>query len=522
MKKLIVVFAIALSIPSKAQTVIRTVKANDKTITLESRLGENNLLDVTLKEDGENKGSFKVNPDQAVEFQKAVLEQLDPTKSMPADEKAKLSSEVADEFNATIQSLLAQAGKDAPKAGTLKTRRTVPYYNGYNDGESKSGNVEIKDIRIVFYDGFIQKIDVYGERTESDGTITRTRFVNKFGIGFNRDKNYRNLTRIALFDNNTASGSKGDYIKLGELLTYEPNTDLLTLDYSPADKLVVREGDKIVDVYREEFPKLIEGAIYTDLIGLSEDKPNGLIQTELSRKFNLVTSRVPLGKSNFLSSFGLGGLQYIRPAITFTKIEGKERRYKPMAKEFLSDSSNVTRSVYVRPLDVMEYQNLSLGVDQNLLVVDHANYMFYLNFGLRFNKTAVADSLSRIENNELVKSGNVEEYSLNYFTLYPELTLLLLPEKRVSFEMIYRLTYFAPAFDNVDLFRIEGGQNKFDTEKKYRWFHTFHAGLTLRTNDDNKIFARYRYNCELNNFTQSFHQLQLGYSFNLLAPKAKS
>jgi hypothetical protein len=420
-------------------------------------------------------------------------------------------------FYSIVAENLKESLSDAPISGKLKISLQTKLYKGNFKKEFKEepNPVIIKDIEIEFYEGCIETIKVIGEIQDSISKRD-VRFENKFGIGFSTRRNYGRLQKIALLD---AKFGSDYFIKLGDLLDYDYKVRPMTRDFSPANQVIISYGGQNIDLHKEETSKLFEAIVFSDFLGFDKDKPNGLIQIEVAKRINLNSLRHQTGTK--LSYQGAGWFQFVRPTITISKIEENNRFLQPQTHDFTfkttSGTDSLKQGIVTSPIQILYHQNLLLGLDLNILFHENSGlkYHFYLNGGFRFGRTAIRDS-SRTLNaqNQIEKTGLVNEFGINYFTFFPEVILQFLPEERFSVLVSDRLQYFLPAFGEPEL-KTVNKDLKFD-KKTSKWINSIEVLVSVKTGQNGKLFARWRFNNQLGNIRQNFNQVQLGYSFYIL------
>lgn len=388
----------------------------------------------------------------------------------------------------------------------------------------ESEKLTVKDVEIEFSEGFIETIKIIGE-IKINGDKREMLFENKYGIGFSTRRNFKDLSKIVLYD---SKSDNNQFIYLNELLDYDYTVRPMTRDFSPANQVISTLGNQSVVLRKEESSKILEAAVFSDFLGFDKDKPNGLIQTEVSKRVNLISYRYQLGNKAIK---GVGFFQYVRVAGMLSKIEENNRYLQTVSQDSIIKSSTKTDSLliprnYANPLNILQYQNLSLGLDLNLFFLDwpDGKLHFYINGGFRFGRTSIRDSLRSLTTGTqslVAKTNLVNEYTINHFTFFPEFLLQLLPEERFSILLSYKPQYFSPAFGEPKLQTVN---KEFQIGKRpTKWIETFEimayvklGDLAPNSDNNGKLFARWRFNHQKGNIYENYHQLQVGYSFYVL------
>ncbi|MFZ4520915.1 MAG: hypothetical protein ACOYNC_04385 [Bacteroidales bacterium] len=475
---------------------------------------------ITLAESEANKVDFTIKPLKYDLFKTAfntkMLTLLGSGAPAIATDEESTSKSIF--YNIVVESL-KESMSDAPISGKLTIASSVNLYKDPNKcgQKAESNQVLIKDVEIEFNEGYIETIKVVGE-VNINGSKRDILFENIIGIGFSTRKNFKKLDQMGLFANSSVDKY---HIMAGELLNYNYKVRPMTRDFSPGNQLVTSFGGESFDLHKDETSKLFEAIVYSDFLGIDKDKPNGLIQIEVAKRINLKSSRIENGIFLSWLTKGSGWLQYIKPAVTISKIEENNRFLLPTKSDSIVKSSAGADSLVigniVSPIKILEYQNLSLGLDLNILFEENSNlkYHFYLNGGFRFGRTAIRDSLRTLNaQGKIASSGFVNEYNINYFTFYPEAILQFLPEERFSILISDRLQYFLPAFGLPTLKTLDKSLG-YDP-KPAKWINSIEIMAFVKTGQNGKIFARWRFTSQLDNIQQNYNQVQVGYSFYIL------
>lgn len=382
------------------------------------------------------------------------------------------------------------------------------YFKSYN-----KGNINVNEVEIEFRDSYIEtiKVNAIDEFSKSE-----YRFENKFGIGISSRNAISNFKNIYLFDN------RNDFkIKLSDLLDYDYGVQLLTRDFSPSDTVIKSFGGQKLVLKKEKTSKLFEAIVFSDFIGIDKNKPNGLIQTEISKRININPTRIENKTFIKFIGDGYGYFQYLKPSIAISKIEEDNRSITLNTKIDSTTADSITSykiNNYLTPINIFNHQNISLGLDLNVFFFDKPDFKYnlYINGGFRFCRTSVTDSISILNsNNQIQRTGDVNNYGISYFTIYPEVSLHILPEERYGFFITNRWQYFGSAFQNPNLIAYDRNSN-IDNSWKSKWINSFELMTYIKTGNNGRLFARWRFNNQLGNQSQNFHQIQVGYSFFVL------
>lgn len=447
-----------------------------------------------------------------------------------------------------------------PVAGIMKIKDSLYIYYRYKyaiDGkeylfEGKGDWQKFKIIKtdIEINNGFIMNMKAYIEY--ADKTVHY--FILPYPTGISSVGNFKRFTKTKLIEQqskvpdrntkdlatmtNTISSAKSAstakkldsafYIIMGDVIDYDYFLGLDRRDYSPEPLRMLIDGDHAEALHKEETKRLFEAHLFTDFIGLQEDKPNGLVQIELKKRININTTQ-RISKSWIYWLFrSYGFFHYIEPAVTFSKIEQHNR------KLILGDLDSVRQSPtnnnqdfntnlhrYSSCLDLYQYQWLSAGFNLNIFSLNNhdAKYDLAFNLGARLGITPVTDSITNINDNVISKTGFVNDYSVNSIQFFPEIAIRFLPEERFNFSLSNRLIYMKPL--NTDIQVVESNKdNKLQLNPvSSTWLNSFEMLLSIQVNQNSKLFGRVRFNSELKNMKNNFSQIQVGYSTFILGNK---
>jgi hypothetical protein len=291
-------------------------------------------------------------------------------------------------------------------------------------------------------------------------------------------------------------------IYVGDVIRYVKKVDVNANDISPVPQLVILDqNQKETKLYREESSKLFEAVVYTDFLGIfDEENPNGIIQTEVNKQFNISSRRFDVFPA-FIE--GIGFLNYFNAQFQFSKIEKNNKFLLPLVYNGVDGSGNPFTENYYTPLSLYQYRNFSIGGNLNILFLENQNAKINttLDAGFLFGRSGIKEAVDQEEGD-----------FLNNLEIPIELKFQILPEKRFSFFVSDRLSWFEVFNSNTNLKSIEDN----NLVSKNRFLNTFNVGMNLDISSSGKLFLRYKLIHELDNINTNFSQLQFGYSFYLL------
>lgn len=445
-----------------------------------------------------------------------------------------------------------EVNDDDVYAGKLTIRRMMPVRldnkAAAKTNEKKGGTgaaatnkadreFKIHHVQIQFQDGFIENIKVRGKIT---GRNELLKFENAYPIPFSTKRDFRKLYDHPIFErtifakeNKTSRRLSEDnrelngvFIYLGDLLEFDQNLDLHTKDYSPVNQVVdlnIEQEETTVNLKKERTSKILELRVFTDLKGIEENTPNGLVQFELSKKLNFWNSRKPI----FGNLFNAGLFNYITPSFSMTKIENNNKR---LAVSYIGSQEPDTgrANVYASTLQLLQYQHYRIGADIAIFTVDVPGIKSVLTFktGLYFGRTLISDTIRNREDSLTftpIADNNVNEYGVNSLQFIPEINLQIFPDKRYGLNLSYRMNRYrllnsrlAQVNDTLDyrdyIVSLNGnraGINQYDSR---RWVGAAEIFAFYRPSTYNQLFFRYTINHDLKRPKTNFHQIQLGFS----------
>jgi hypothetical protein len=478
----------------QAQTASTELKINDQSIYSIKVVLDDDRYTITV--DSLNKS--EENSITVTNFTSSVLEQFvlnTHQKKNPGFLKMDnaIKAQVGLKFMELIAALynVSQEGQSIAK---IELKDEVPVYNKQNY-TAVSDLFKASEAQIVFEDGFIKSVIVNGTYQGKNYV-----FSNHYGIGISTRRNISVLVKQRLFNEKNSNDSL--YILLGEVIIYDRILDKKTNDYSPANQRVYisSKNEDRLTLKKTPSPEIFTLNIFSDFVGVNQNNPNGLIQTEFSKRINFFTKRIGLFKQ-----FGIGILTHVMPSFELTKIE-QNNREMPLSQYQVNDSM-VTN--YANPLQILRYSTANVKTEINLIDIQGAALNIHINGFLGMAVTHVNDS---------IKEGgikkNVDE-SINSFLTGGNVKFIFNPESKWSYTMIGSATYIKNLNDQLDYYTLKNNQ----LESVNNWLLGAEFLVTWNTNDDNKLFGRFRYNWESNNIYNNYSQFQIGYSIKFKAAK---
>ncbi|WP_459209156.1 hypothetical protein [Aquimarina rhabdastrellae] len=297
-------------------------------------------------------------------------------------------------------------------------------------------------------------------------------------------------------------------VNVGDVIRYVKKVDVNANDVSPKKQLVLLDDETHTStkLHKEKSTRLLEAIVYTDFLSLvDEENPNGIVQTEVRKRFNINTFRTDRKWGHYFippffitrAAEGVGFLQFFDAEFKLSKIEKNNKFLLPEV-----NGSHTQLSLY-------QHRNYSIGGIFNLVNLENQNAKvnMYLNSGVNFGRSGY--KLSDIE--------TAEEKFVNNIEVPIEFQIHLLPEKRLSVMLTDRLSWFENFSNDDDLIIKSRQLDDPETVVDYsRWLNTFNIGVNLDLSSTGRLFLRYKLVHDFDNINNNFSQLQFGYSFFIL------
>lgn len=379
----------------------------------------------------------------------------------------------------------------------------------------------VRQITFKIERGFIEDVHVEVEN-EYGGTDW---YDNIVPIGFSSVYNLKNISTQKLFIRKNGREFKNTYIYLSDIISsYDFLEDLLTRDYAPADTAVNRINPNqhpFITLSRERLIRLIDSRIYTDLTGLDEKSPNGLVQIELSRRFNFLTNRQQNG---FLRG-DRGIINYLYLYGALTKFEQKLKRL-PLQNTLNVQNGAISSPNYVSNLNLRQYENFHLGLDVNLFIFNwkDGKLFFTFDFGARYGHTPIIDTIKRFNASGQLYTPDITEinqFAAHTFTIFPKLKIEFISQRRIGFSLGYQynITYLFSSNRFKQIVSPEKSDlSSWITDRRSRGSHQtdLDVRLMVSQNNDDFLFFRSRFYWQRGDANTFFPQFQLGYNYNII------
>lgn len=374
--------------------------------------------------------------------------------------------------------------------------------NSKSTFENTSLDYLIKKVEIQFADGGINNILVEALSPNENNPNNVAKFRNNSPISISSKFDPENFTKFLLLHDGATGmlGSDKFYsIKLHELLRYDIILENNKEDYSPQDTIITLTPSIFsAEVLKDKTSKILTARTFTDLVGIDDQQPNGLIQIEVFRKFNFMTRRYQQTRT-----INDGILTYIQPMFALTKIEENKR--------FLSinNAPNIQNSFIINPIEILRYQQFNFGIDLNIYNVNFPDVKSKIFFDIHYDLGRTTLTFEESETSNILTR-------LNYSTYGSTIYYQILPDSRFGFKSGYDVRY-----QSVHAKEISLPDNKKVPliNDDLKWYGTYWFLGNFKTNPNSELFFRLRYHHRYQESESNFLEIQLGASFDIIRNK---
>jgi hypothetical protein len=385
-------------------------------------------------------------------------------------------------------------------------------------------NYALKSATIEFDGGYIERIIAVVNIGSAD-----YEFKNNFPIPIAGFRDNERLESYFLY--NKLFNSKGAYqLRLGDIIKYSPVPHNGRIDFSPGDQAhTFTARTESYHLTQSPTVELFKAKVFSDFMGIGEDKANGLIQTQIERRFNLWTKRLFTRRTVRVSNYGL--FQWVEPFVLISKMEKKNRELNTHKIEQIVNGTILSRQ-YITPIELMNYEHFSTGARFNffLLQIAPLKSYFYLNGIATFGSTTLADSVRKIENNKIVTDAQKPvTYEATHMRFAPEIVWRIGGDGRVNFEMAYSahwnfmfnrtalMVHNAVDYKKDRMVNSAYPVGRLSAQISVKPYSIISANSNKKLPDRGELFARFAYNHSWTDYKDNYMQVQVGYNFFILA-----
>jgi hypothetical protein len=361
----------------------------------------------------------------------------------------------------------------------------------------------IDSVQMEFNLGVLRNLMVSGNYMDR-----KIDFTSSSPIQFTSISHYQKLKNITLVDMDDQS----HWIRLADFLRYTPNLYVDVDNYCPSDSVytykVKADSSEVHYLMKEKQSQIVEGKIYTDLIGFEADKPNGLVQFELSKKIPVFTRRFS-PSPKYRSYFSFGG--FYEPIFTFSKLEQNNRYLYLQATDttFVSSKDTAVKGPdtvidkgIVSAIDLYRYSSMRFKfINFNIAALEIAESALAFEFNLGFSLiyTPMRDTITT--KNETKQWGAISGIPSLEFKIRSRTDI------QYGFALSADMGWLTLWDDKLRL------KDPYNERILTTWkFDGFYRPFKRR---QDAMFFRIANTHTLHNLNFNYLQVQLGYSFNL-------
>jgi hypothetical protein len=376
------------------------------------------------------------------------------------------------------------------------------------------------------------------------------------------------------------NGIKGldRFIKLSDLLVLDIVLENDKENYSPANTVVeLTPTNTIVELRKEKRSRILDVSAFTDFTGLDQEEPNGLIQIEAKRRINIKTKSRPLRRfdatEDIANQLNLSHLHEVERRfevnkkgnptnrIIYTLVKEKEREDLPLisSKNIKVSTTKmkfgkVSTTGQASDTITRDFWKYEVTLKPKRFSAPHWVFANYVEPSLLFAKLE--------ENNRFIDSLTLDgnkidpvklfQYQLVSFGATLNILRMSFPQSKMSWNVLSAGGYWFRSrvgYSNDStrasvalnssyligstewIFRPDsrwGVSMGANVIKPSLWNETYelanrhwllqpYLNAFLKTNENDKLFFRFRWTYEIKERDNNFTQIQLGYNVNLFA-----
>ncbi len=299
---------------------------------------------------------------------------------------------------------------------------------------------------------------------------------------------------------------------LPKILTYDPpeDSDITDLFVSKRQRIIFQAKNPVITKIKEtDLNNIIKLNLFTDLVGIQEDQPNGLIQAEGSFKTHLFGFG---GQRRFLLN-RLSFFDNLEANLKFSKIENKLRYLD--ASIIKAGASNVT---FIPSFQLLQYQNLETGVKVSAFRVESykRELDFYVTAGVV--RTGIRDTIVELNGNDSIKIPRT--YNILTFKKSLQANLKIKATSYmgvdISAELIWlRLLDTDVKQSGANYSRDKNHFEEFNAERNVIFSPQFQVYYLPNKDESKRIYLRGAFFHDLGTKSNSYLQVQVGLSSDI-------
>jgi hypothetical protein len=267
------------------------------------------------------------------------------------------------------------------------------------------------------------------------------------------------------------------------------------VEYLPFGKIVYPADEEILLSFTDkrsadtlelsaDLNNMIDLSVYTDLLGVLGDKPNGLIQTEIAGNFISNTGNFP--KTNLTFH------HFIRPYLRLARFDSKFRSLDSTHVKKTGKGDSVNRT-YLNQIAYMQ-----AGIKMNLF-----------KWGVGTNQTLMINGGAEIN---LVNADSIYRQDLTYFNYYGEFSYTINRVKNFGMDAGLRMMWQRLSDGTREVEIVNRGFQKIFTTQATLYYYPTGAPTS-------RMYFRFAYFDNLDESKYNFSQFQVGYKTSLKLKK---
>lgn len=421
------------------------------------------------------------------------------------------------------------------KAGSLSLTSGRVYINeGYIYNISISINNEsVESLKILPSQTFSRKISLrnimfaqYMISRDLGVVSLPHRFLSSDRINFNNenDKKFKKSARlwnIFILQNDYRKiqndSTTPRYVMFPEdIINFSPPSKSPNPIFTAQEQVLTFYKDSLgkpVTVKERSLYSFLNLDVFTDLIGLfSEEKPNGLLQTELKAFFRGFRQSVSQTfTSRVRATFFNRGEFFFR----LSKLDDKNRYLNVL---HTNDANGSVINRYVHGFNLLQYQSIYSGIRANILEVAHRGGSISLFTEASFLRTPLLDTLVSEQGGSIVRTPTT--FGINSRLVSPGINMKFNVASFLDVEVMARLIWFKPqGSKNIKMSKDEYSDfytNSF-IESKRTWLPNYRGIVTVNLDDEKtkRLILRVERFNENKQQGNNFWVAQVGYSADL-------
>ncbi len=405
----------------------------------------------------------------------------------------------------------------------LNSTTNKTFYRTCNELEET--NLEVDSINVTIHDGFVNQFSFYITNHREFPTLRR---FQSYGIKYSLRDLYKSKFNLfnngylnLWYDNQSTQFDGGKYVfQLSELLEFHHPLNISNNVYTAVDTVLFfkrqnfNSAKEHIRIREKGVLSILKLDLFGDIVGfLSEEKPNGLLQSEL--KFGFYGLRKPVRQKYPMKIRGIF-LYKGEARLRFSKIDNSNKYLT-----ILTDENQSAQQIkYLHAFNLYQYQRLFFDLKSDLFTFlsTGSELSFYTRLG--FLVTNIRDSIVKEEANTITYTP--KEHGLTSLKYSFGTNLKLFRTHDINMDIDLEGIILRPSTGLYHLSKSEF--NDFEVDKNI-YAKTSKSGFLLNPKflftynldeiKTRRIIMRFEFIKEINNPGNKFYIMQIGYSADL-------